>query len=156
MAAYTVHAPPDGDPERIRLVKEGFCWPALFFPALWLLWHRMWIPFVLYLVYAAALYGLGTAFPDAPIGFVALLGAVLLALEANNLRRWSLARRGWSELGGTFGRTLDEAEMRYFKDHAREARRAPAQQPAPRTWPAYQPDRREGDEVMGLFPRAGT
>ena len=48
MRAYTVHAPPDepAAPERFAFVKDGFSWPALFVPILWILWHRLWLTLV--------------------------------------------------------------------------------------------------------------
>ena len=24
-------------------IKEGFCWPALFFSLFWSIWHRLWL-----------------------------------------------------------------------------------------------------------------
>ena len=59
MALYTVFAPPPEpgetapDPVRFVFVKDGFCWPALFIPELWLLFRRMWLVFVLYLAASA-------------------------------------------------------------------------------------------------------
>ena len=44
-----------------------------------------------------------------------MLGGLLFALEANNIRRLSLARRGWRDIGGSFGGNLDEAEIRFFE-----------------------------------------
>ena len=54
MPVYTVFAPPQGsgaaepDPLRFVFVKDGFCWPALFIPELWLLFRRMWLVLVVY------------------------------------------------------------------------------------------------------------
>ncbi|MYZ47506.1 DUF2628 domain-containing protein [Propylenella binzhouense] len=153
---YTVHAPPDGEIERARFVKEGFSWPAFFFPVIWLLWHGLWVAFVLYLVYAAALFALARTSPEAPVGAIALIGAILFALEANNIRRAALARRGWRELGEAWGRGLDEAEHRFFRRGAagESASAAPRPERSRRPWPAFRPERREEDEVVGLFPRA--
>jgi hypothetical protein len=152
MRAYTVHAPPDDPsaPERFAFIKDGFSWPALFVPLLWILWHRLWLVLLGYLVYLAALACIGGLTGDANATIVGLLGAILFALEANNLRRWSLHRRGWREVGGSFGQNLDEAEARFFQSwgrapdgHARRA--AAASHLAART--------ADGDEpILGLFP----
>ena len=54
MTIYTVLAPPEAgsagpDRDRFVFIKEGFCWPAFFFAAIWLLFRRMWLVFILYL-----------------------------------------------------------------------------------------------------------
>lgn len=64
MAIYTVHAPPvragaeEPDPLRFAFVKEGWCWPALFFALPWLLFRRMWLVAIGYLVVFGALAAL--------------------------------------------------------------------------------------------------
>src|SRR5262245_7686357 len=125
MRAYTVHAPPDDPsaPERFAFVKDGFSWPALFVPLLWILWHRLWLVLIGYLVYLAALAGIGQLAGEGNATIIGLLGAILFALEANNLRRWSLRRRSWREVGGSFGQNLDEAEARFFSTWGRESDR---------------------------------
>lgn len=116
MRVYTVHAPPEAadTPERFVFVKEGFSWPALFVPILWTLWHRMWLVTLLYLLWAVLLFALGWWVGEPQDTVIALLGGILFALEANNLRRWSLGRRGWTEVGAAAGKDLEEAEIRFF------------------------------------------
>ena len=41
--------------DALQFVKEGFCWPAFFVPALWLIYCRMWIELVLFVVIFGAL-----------------------------------------------------------------------------------------------------
>jgi Zn-dependent protease with chaperone function len=41
--------------EGLVFVKEGFCWPGLFFPAFWLLFRGLWLVLIGYLVVAAAI-----------------------------------------------------------------------------------------------------
>src|SRR5688572_2930614 len=110
--AYTVHAPPgsdDGarDAERIAFVKDGISWPALFLPVLWILWHRLWLTLVWYVVFMLAVAWIGRLANDDVAAIVAVLGAVLFAIEANNIRRLSLISRGWRETGGSFGQNLE-------------------------------------------------
>jgi hypothetical protein len=124
MRLYTVHLPvhlmptagmPATDTaEQAVLVKEGFCWPALFVPLLWTLWHRMWWEALALLVFALAVGALdrlaGGALP-------ALLGVALqlwFGLQGNDLRRWALARQGWPEVAVVGGNTRDAATRRYF------------------------------------------
>jgi hypothetical protein len=106
MRAYTVHAPPGDDaPDRYALIKDGFSWPALFFAVPWMLWHRMWLTLMGYVI-AWLLIAWTMRLANNDVGTViAVLGAVFFAMEANNFRRWSLAGRGWRELGSAYGDT---------------------------------------------------
>ena len=45
-----------------------------------------------------------------------ILFAFWFALEANGLRRWTLERRGYVLVGVVEGRTLEEAERRFFAE----------------------------------------
>ena len=74
------------------LVREGFSWAAFFLNLPWLVWQRLWLAALGYLVLALAI---GLLLPRAP-GFVAGLGLqFLLGAHANDLRRRALARRGY-------------------------------------------------------------
>jgi hypothetical protein len=61
MRVYTVHIHPrrrdaDGLGDRdVVLVKEGFCWPALFFSVIWAIWKGLWLVALLFLLLQAAL-----------------------------------------------------------------------------------------------------
>jgi hypothetical protein len=161
MKTYSVHAPPHDpdDAERFAFVKDGVSWPALFVPVLWLLWHRMWLTLVWYAVYVLALAWIGRLGGDGVATATAVLGNILFALEANNMRRASLASRGWREIGAAHGSGLEEAEIRFFHALARPEAASPspptpaaAQQTVVR--PVYAPARSPfGEEtVIGLFP----
>jgi hypothetical protein len=73
------------------LVPEGFGWAALLFGPLWLLAHRLWWPAAALFV-ASALLGLVS--PWAAAGL-----QVVFAFEAQDIRRWALARQGWQAAG---------------------------------------------------------
>jgi len=167
MRAYTVHAPPGdrteqpANPEKLAFVKDGIAWPALFVPILWILYHRLWLTLVWYIVFALFVAWIGRLWHEDTATIVAVLGAILFALEANNIRRLSLNGRGWREAGGSFGRNLEEAEARYFgaPSLASGESRQPEPQPDRRTAiarAAYpDPERRDhSDEpIFGLFPQ---
>ncbi len=95
MRIYTVHRPAAGVRGEVVLIKEGLCWPAALFGALWALWHRLWWPALaltaaaLALELAVELVGLG------PLGGAAVsLGyAAIVGYLANDWRRAALARR---------------------------------------------------------------
>ncbi len=65
VTVYSVYEPASDDDDiaaradRIAFVKDGFSWLALIVPALWLLYHRMWIEFI---VFMALIFGLQWAF----------------------------------------------------------------------------------------------
>ncbi len=162
MPLYTVHAPPPRsgaaapDPMDYVFVKEGFCWPALFVPVLWLLFRRMWLVLVIYLVAVLALAAAERA-GGGPLPDVAtVLGWLWLALEGNQLRRWSLRRRGYRLVDVVEGGRLAAAESRYFHDWPEATETPPAAPPGEPLPPAppSQPSAEAGD-VIGLFPAPG-
>jgi hypothetical protein len=156
MRSYTVHAPPEEQPapENFAFVKDGFSWPALFFPALWILWHRLWLTLVWYIVFVLVVAWIGRLSGDTNATILGLLGGLLFAFEANNIRRMSLQGRGWREVGGSSGSNLGEAEVRFlgrWMDRGpgpvekREIMARAAYGPAVRADRADEP-------ILGLFP----
>jgi hypothetical protein len=123
MPVFTVHAPRADDdepqraaPERFRFVSDGFYFWAFVFGPFWLLYRRLWLALVGYVLFTVAMAYTLTAL-QAGAGtrlFVMLLIALLLGLEAASLRRWTLARRGWQPVGVTIGDDQDTAERRFF------------------------------------------
>lgn len=84
-----MHLRPEAPPE---LVPEAFSWGALIFGPLWLFAHRVWIAGIialcLWVVIQALVPGGGAAVLLATFEFT-------LGLFGHDLRRWSLARRGY-------------------------------------------------------------
>ena len=167
MAVYTVHEPPlkgdetEPNPERFEFVRDGFYFWAFLLAPLWMLRHRLWLVLVLYILVNAALHiGLSLA---GTTGFVraglAFLVALLVGIEAASLRRWTLNRRGWQQVGVVVGDDFEAAERRFFdawvKDHG-----LGAQTPSAPSAPAYgTPAMRmapHGSDVVGLFPEPGA
>jgi hypothetical protein len=157
MKTFTLHLPPDaqpGDPEaleRAQLVKDGFSWGAFFFTFLWFFYHRLWLAGVLVLV---ALLAAGFVLAALDIGrpsatLAQILIQVLVGLEANSLRRWTLARRGRPALDVLIAEDRDGAALKAFGRWLG----APA---APRTTgraaPVAAAPYRGPDPVIGLFP----
>src|SRR5258707_7325200 len=100
MTTSLVFEPPAdrGDPaaraERIVFVPDRFSWGAFLLAPLWMLWRRLWLIFLAYLMLmAAVMVGLRFAGvgPDARFLAMALI-ALLVGFEAANLRRWALLR----------------------------------------------------------------
>src|SRR3977135_3367825 len=107
MPVYTVHEPPRRDDEllahtaRFQFVRDGFHFWAFLLAPFWMLRHRLWLEFIVYVLLIGsitfALRRLGVA--ESAGGAVAFLLAILIGIEASSLRRWKLARRGYDNLG---------------------------------------------------------
>jgi Protein of unknown function (DUF2628) len=165
MAVYTVHEPPlraddaAADPDRFIFVRDGFYGWALLFGPLWILRHQLWLVLLLYIAVLAGVQGLlwWAGVPASVRFVVVILIAILVALEGATLRRWTLRRRGFHNVGVVVGDDLEEAERRFFarwveETDAGRAGATPAATPAsagPRMPPA-RPD------VIGLFPEPGA
>jgi hypothetical protein len=122
MITFTVHEPPDPPADRIEraagmaFVRDGFSWSAALLTPVWMLAHRLWWPLVGYVCVAAIveLVRQSVAFDPGWLTLTTLALSLLIGLEAGTLRRWSLARRGWTTLGAVSGRTAEECERRFF------------------------------------------
>ena len=162
MPLYTVLAPPqrDGeatpDPVGCVFIKEGFSWPALLVPEVWLLYRRMWLVFFLYVVAAGAVLAIERQTGGPLPGVLLTLAHLLFALEGNGLRRWTLTRRGFRLVGVVEGRRLAEAEIRFFSEWPAATVGGPPK-PAPHepVRPAPVSQSAEDGGVVGLFPAPG-
>lgn len=141
-------------------VRDGFHPWAFVLAPLWLLRHRLWLAFVIYLV-GYGLLGAGLAFARVPASvqtLVALLVALLVGFEASSIWRWTLARRGWATLGFIVGEDTEMAERRFFAAWAPRVKDAAAAPPA-LAEPKYSTPVRRGppsaSDVIGLFPEPG-
>ncbi len=158
MTLYTVLAPPlrqgESRPDPIALVfiKEGYCWPALFFPAIWPIFRRMWLVLVLYVAVAIGLVIVGEQGHAGMAVVLAILAALWFPVEANGLRRWSYLIRGYRILDVVEGGNLREAELRYFLEWPAIAPSAP---PPPAEKPPVRLPSAEAGDVIGLFPAPG-
>jgi len=155
---YTVHelpgAPLDG--AGIVLVKEGFSFPAFAFSWVWLLYHRMWVALAIWIGLTVTLsWVLQETLGPAAAAAASLALGFMLGAEGNDIRRWTLARKGYREAGIAAGASLEEAERNFF---AKWDRSLVVEEVKPVTapiWPRRAPVR-PGGEVLGLFPEAGA
>ena len=122
MPTYTVHAPPlkageqQSDPQRFVFVRDGFHFWAFLLGPLWMLYRRLWLVLVLYLIVTGVLSGALVAL-RAPATLqitMDVLIALLVGFEAATLRRWKLGRRRWQTLGFVVGDDAESAERRFF------------------------------------------
>lgn len=167
MPTYTVHEPPPhpGEaaiaPERFLFVRDGFYFWAFVLAPLWLLLHRLWLAFALYLA-ANILLGVGLMLIGASSTVQLLAGlliAALIGFEAATIWRRKLTRRGWKMLGFVVGEDVEMAERRFFAEWAKRAAKAPPAPPAAPE-PHYSAPVRRGppspSDVIGLFPEPGA
>jgi uncharacterized protein DUF2628 len=162
MPVYTVHAPPprrneaESDPTRFAFVRDGFYVWAFLLGPLWMLWHRLWLAFIGYVALVAATHFalIMLNVPDGVKIAVGVLLALLVGFEAPSLRRWTLTRRGWSNLGVVVADDRESAERRFF-----DAWVGQGQQPEARSTavaPAGRPTSSAPPDVIGLFPHPGA
>jgi hypothetical protein len=161
MTIYTVLAPyaraGSTEPERFVFVKEGFCWPAFYMTIPWLIWRGMWLSLVAYVLVVAAVFAFAGGAPPPVAWTILVLFGALVGLEANNLRRWTLERRGYRFLGVAAGDRKTEAEYRFFvawaSGPATRYPDGPSELIAP--GPVTSTPRGAG-EIVGLFPTSGA
>jgi hypothetical protein len=164
MPVYTVHEPlparheSEADPVRIVFVPDGFSFWAFLFGPLWLIWHRLWVALLGYIVVTVGLHG-ALAWLGAQPGTraaVSVLLAILVGLEAHSLRRWTLTRRGWNNVGVVVADDVEVAERRFFDAWTGQISRRTAGASSPPPLPAGSPARPAAGDVIGVFPKPGT
>lgn len=162
MPTYTVHQPPAknglaADPQRFVFVRDGFHFWAFLLTLPWLIYRRLWLALLGYVLLTAAL---AVAFhflrtPSGPQAAVGLLLGVLFGLEAASLRRWTYARRRWTNIGVVVGDDTEDAERRFFAEWVNR----PAEAVAPATTPVstqpVPPRAKPSNDIIGLFPQPG-
>ncbi len=142
-------------------VREGFAVFAFLFHFFWFLYHRMWLVFVLYLaVSVAASVAIDLIGLNPLSGLIAATAInLIVGFEANDLRRWTLARKGYDLIAVVRARSLIEAEEKYFSWVLAQANEgeigspaAPHNRPGVVSFAPLKPQAGE-DDVVGLFPR---
>ena len=162
MTVYMVFEPPPSratrvaPAERMVFVPDRFTWSAFLFAPIWMLWHRLWLALGGYVLASAAIMAalrlIGAT--SGARGFAAALIMLLVGLEAPSLRRWTLLRNSWREIGTVVGDDRESAERRFFDRYVvlettREMETALAASSAPAV------ARRDAPDVVGLFPQPG-
>ena len=165
MSVYTVHEPPLRaaealpDPERIAFVRDGFYFWAFLLPPLWMLRYGMWLVFLIYVVIAVGVEnvmhyaGVGSA----GLTLAELLISLLVGIEASTLRRFTLAWRGWKNIGIVSGHDIEDAERRFFNTWVGAAPGKRVELPPTSQTPPVAPVPRvpQTPDVIGLFPEPG-
>lgn len=165
MAVYTVHQPPLAkgenapDPSRFTFVRDGFYMWGFLLSVLWMLRHRLWLVAVLFVALSVLVeVGLRYAGINANLRALVMVAlAFLVGLEGSTLRRWTLKRRGFTNVGVVVADNQDDAERRFFVNW--QAGRRPNAAPPPPHSDAVarmgRPEaaRPEPHDVIGSFPQ---
>jgi hypothetical protein len=121
MPVFTVHAPVNSGADlaatdKFTFVRDGFHFWAAVASVLWLVWHRLWLALIGWIVVTVAV-GLGLSALGASgrtILFADFLIAILMGFEAASLQRWTLSRRKWRQLDIVVADDEESAERRFF------------------------------------------
>ena len=141
--------------DRYVFWRERFSLGAFMFGPLWMIWRRLWVVLIIYLVVASftaiGLQLVGIGWPA--LAAVYLFIQLLIGLEATNLRRWTRIRHGWRDCGVVIADDLEMAERRFFDA---QASRSPPANPVAISSPLAAahvgPPR---PDIIGLFPEPG-
>ena len=94
-------------------LPDNKAWVAGFLPPIWLIWHRLWWGFAIYIAYLTILFLLAlTAWKLAAILLTAIPG-IYLFLEGHELVRQRYENKGWWQIGVVQGNTEEDAILRY-------------------------------------------
>jgi hypothetical protein len=173
MPVYTVHAPIANNAgiaatDRFAFVRDGFhFWAAVFGPV-WLVWHRLWLALIGWIIIVIAI-DVGMARLGAggtAIFFADVLIALLMGFEASSVRRWTLSRRNWRQLDIVVAGNEEKAERRFFdrwaarqrllNDQTAVDRGAPPPTRDIPGQPFSKPPPLPQNEIIGLFPEPGA
>lgn len=155
MAIYSIHLPGNTTPEvaadRAVFVRDGFSFWAMLFGPLWFLRHCEWLGLVGWLVIAALMSVAERWLGSVISGGFELILALATGVAANDIRRLTLALRGFRESGVVEGQSREAAERRFFDSWLGQPR--PVTPSAP---PVLHPARSVPPGVLGLFPESGA
>jgi hypothetical protein len=157
MPAFTILEPPAyqqaaiEDADRFIFLPERFSLWAFLFAPLWMIWRRLWVVLIVYLVGIGLIaYGLRLLSVDwSAVAVVFALIHLLIGLDATSLVRWTRVRHGWRECGIVIADDLDMAERRFFHNMM-ALRSRPSSVPA-----AGLPAAQTHPDIVGLFPEPG-
>lgn len=120
MTTYTVYMPSKDNlvqsEENFRLIPDAKATLALFFPPFWLIWHRLWLPLMVYFCVIIAIMLLAFTSPGIAVSYLSILPGLYLLLEGYELVRKNLENKGWQFAGIVEGENKEEAEIRFIVD----------------------------------------
>ncbi len=173
MPVYTVHVPSATAADlrasdRFTFIRDGFHFWAMVFGPLWLIWNRLWLALIGWIIALVALdlvlRGLGAG--SVAIASADIMIALLMGFEAASLQRWTLSRRSWRQLDVVVADDEEAAERRFFDRWTAKQRGLGNDQlaidrggpPPTRDIPGQpfsKPPPMPGSSIIGLFPEPG-
>lgn len=120
MRTYSVFAPPvmagtvEEDAQSLVFVRHGWSLAALFVPLIWMLVRRLWWVLLAYLVVVIGIQVLSLAVSELVTTGLSVAVAIVVFVEAGQLRLESMAAKGYREIAVLEARNRDEAERVFF------------------------------------------
>ena len=91
--------------DKFVFVRDGFHVCAMILGPFWLLWNRLWLALIGWVIFLGAfdvaLHSLGVG--PSSIFLANMIVALLMGFEASSLRRWTLSRGNWRQLDVVVG-----------------------------------------------------
>ncbi len=122
MRTYSVFEPPvlpgtlEDDAQSLVFVRHGWSLAALVFPLIWMAVRRLWWVLLAYVIIIAAIQVLSFAVPTVVTGGLSMALAIIIMLEAGQLRLESMAVKGYREIAVLEARTQRDAEQKFFAE----------------------------------------
>jgi Protein of unknown function (DUF2628) len=121
MPVFTIHGPTANGAD-VRLtdkfvfVRDGFHFWAFVFGPFWLIWNRLWLATIGWIIVTVGLHlGLSALGAGRLVTWSAdLMVALLMGLEAASLQRWTFSRGKWHQLDIVVADDEEAAERRFF------------------------------------------
>lgn len=107
--------------DHVRLLPDKKSVFALVFPALWLVWNRLWFELIVYMIFVTAIAVLGTTSFAQLAGIISIVPGLYLLLEGNRLIAAKMERAGWQLADVIDAENLESAEMRFFSKRGASA-----------------------------------
>ncbi|MBO6675728.1 MAG: DUF2628 domain-containing protein [Rhizobiales bacterium] len=132
MRTYSVFAPPvmpgtlEDDAQSLVFVRHGWSLAALFVPLIWMIVRRLWWVLLGYVILCIAIQLASFSVPVWVTVGVSVALALIIMIEAGQLRLESMAAKGYREIAVIEAPNQKEAERIFFRTWVADHGRAPA------------------------------
>lgn len=132
MRTYSVFAPPvmpgtlEDDAQSLVFIRHGWSLAALFVPLIWMVVRRLWWVLLGYVILCIAIQLASFAVPTWVTVGLSVSLALIVMIEAGQLRLESIAAKGYREIAVVEAPNQKEAERVFFRSWVAEQAGAPA------------------------------
>ncbi len=120
--SYTIYEPREvkkdlvARADELVFVKDGFSGWAMLAAPFWMIYHRLWIPLIGFVIALTVLQTIAHLFgaPEESNGLLFVGLSLGFGFLANDIRRILLERRGYRLVGAVAGHSQIECERRFF------------------------------------------